>query len=175
MASRGLVGDISLIAFGIVIYVFMAHQVFLVYVLASLVVFSLIFRMLKFFRGTHSWLRAHRSNFRTIDAMSGLEFERYVAGLLRAQGFTKIKLTDKYDFGIDIIANKEGVRWGIQVKRYSGLVKVSTIRQVVSALKKYDCDKAMVVTNSYFSRVAKELAQCNECILIDRKTLVKWC
>jgi restriction system protein len=109
-----------------------------------------------------------------VDRMDGLAFERYVASLLKRQGYTNVKLTERYDLGVDIIADKNGVRWGIQVKRYSGLVKALAVRQVVTGLRKYGCDRAMVITNSSFSRVATELAESNDCILITRKELARW-
>lgn len=109
-----------------------------------------------------------------IDNMTGLEFERYIANLLKHHGYTNVRLTEKYDYGVDIIAEKDGIRWGIQVKRYSGLVKADAIRQVVTALKKYDCDRAMVITNSTYSMVAKDLASFNNCVLIDREILLQW-
>jgi len=67
--------------------------------------------------------------------MTGLEFERYVARLLKSKGYNNIRLTEEYDYGIDIIAEKDGIRWGIQVKRYSGLVSADAVRQVITALK----------------------------------------
>ena len=106
--------------------------------------------------------------------MTGLEFERCIAGLLKQQGYTNVRLTEKYDYGVDIIAEKDGIRWGIQVKRYAGLVKADAIRQVVTALKIYNCDRSMVITNSTYSMVAKDLASCNNCVLIDRVTFLQW-
>lgn len=117
------------------------------------------------------WWQARRNRFRTdpnidINEMSGLDFERYVAALLEKQGYTNVRLTEYYDYGVDIIARKDGITWGVQVKRASGIVKAAAVRQVVTALKKYDCDRAMVVTNSTFSRPATELAKSNDCLLI---------
>lgn len=109
-----------------------------------------------------------------IDNLSGLEFEKYVAKILKSRGCANVKLTEYYDWGVDIIAEKDGVRWGVQVKRYSGAVKAAAVRQAVTALNKYDCSRAMVVTNSYYSRQARELARSNNCILIDRNTLADW-
>ena len=103
-----------------------------------------------------------------IDNMSGLEFEKYVATLLKQQGYTKIKLTEKFDYGVDIIAHKDGVCWGVQTKRYSGLCK----KAAVAGLRYYHCDRAMVVTNSTFSKQAKVLATVNECVLVDRRGFV---
>lgn len=108
-----------------------------------------------------------------VDTMDGLEFEKYIANVLKHQSYTNIKLTEKYDYGIDIIAVKDGIRWGIQVKRYSGLVKANAIRQVVTGLSFYNCDRAMVITNSVFSKVAVKLANSNDCILIDRSGLAR--
>lgn len=104
-----------------------------------------------------------------IDNMTGLEFEKFVAFLLKQQKYINVRLTEKYDLGVDIIALKDGVTWGIQVKRYSGPVKANAVRQVVTALKHYNCDRAMVVTNSHFSNSAIKLAIDNDCQLIDRK------
>jgi len=109
-----------------------------------------------------------------IDNMSGLDFEKYVAIMLKKQGYIKVRLTEKYDLGVDIIAEKDGIRWGIQVKRYSGLVKASAVRQVVSALNVYHCDKAMVISNSNYSCTAQRLAESNKCVLVGRNILLLW-
>jgi restriction system protein len=106
-----------------------------------------------------------------VDVMDGLDFEQYVADLLRANGFRNVLLTEKYDLGVDIIAEKNGIRWGIQVKRYSGLVKADAVRQVVTGLRLYNCDRAMVITNSTYSAVAHRLAAGNDCALVDRNGL----
>jgi restriction system protein len=106
--------------------------------------------------------------------MDGLAFEKYVAELLRSQGYAKVTLTERYDLGVDIIAVKDGVRWGIQVKRYSNLVKAEAVRQVVTALNQYKCQRAMVVTNSTFSRPARILAESNDCVLIGRDEIADW-
>lgn len=104
-----------------------------------------------------------RSRYSNVSMMSGLEFERYVANLLWQKGFTNIRLTEKYDLGVDIIAHKDGIVWGVQVKRCNGLVKAHAVRQVVTALPFYGCDRAMVIT----SRPAIILAESNNCVLLD--------
>lgn len=108
---------------------------------------------------------------KTVDTMDGLDFEWYVADLLRANDFRNVYLTEKYDFGVDIVAEKDGVRWGVQVKRYSGLIKADAVRQVVTGLRLYGCGRAMVITNSTYSAVARRLAAGNDCVLIDRTGL----
>ena len=128
----------------------------------------------RLFRKTTPWSNRRNHSISTIDNMTGLEFERYVARLLETQGYSNIHLTERYDYGVDIVATKDGITWGIQVKRYSGLVKADAIRQVVTALKMYHCDQAMVVTNSIFSRPAQTLANSNNCVLVDRSGLSRW-
>jgi len=118
-------------------------------------------------------LRRQAVTLQEVDYMSGLEFEQYIANLLRKHDFKKVSLTEKYDMGVDIIAEKNGQRWGIQTKRYSGLVKAEAVRQVIAGLNSYKCDKSMVITNSTFSKYAIKLAQSNHCILIDRMELAK--
>ena len=67
------------------------------------------------------FVRAYQSvsrnttNFRlsSVDTMDGLDFEKYVANILRVQGYSNITLTEQYDYGVDIIATKDGIRWGI--------------------------------------------------------------
>ncbi len=118
--------------------------------------------------------RNHNPSMAAFDNMTGLEFEHYVARLLKTKGYNHIRLTEEYDYGIDIIAIKDGITWGIQVKRYSGLVKAIAVRQVVTALKKYHCDRAMVISNSTYSQIAKELAKSNECVLVNRILLADW-
>ena len=124
-----------------------------------------------------TWLiqKIHRLNqnlrLQDVDSMDGISFEHYIVQLLAERGYSNVSLTEQYDYGVDIIAEKDGVRWGIQTKRYSGLVKAEAVRQVVTGLRLYGCDRAMVVTNSTYSNVAKRLAEGNDCVLIDRDGL----
>lgn len=109
-----------------------------------------------------------QKQIRDVDSMTGLEFEQYVAALLKTHGYGSVHLTEQYDLGVDIVAVKDGITWGVQVKRYSGLVGADAVRQVVTALRMYNCDRAMVITNSYFSNAARSLAESNDCVLVDR-------
>lgn len=109
-----------------------------------------------------------------IDNMNGVKFEYYLADILRKRGFTNVKVTEKYDLGVDIIAQKDGVTWGIQAKRYNSIVKLAAVRAAYTALSHYNCERAMVVTNNYFSNPAKTLASETKTVLIDRDTLAKW-
>lgn len=165
MASRSqsaiptiLVGGVSIAYWEYVQYVLIG--------LAILVLVRIAIKVVRFFRSV-----VLHFSFRGIDSMDGSQFEHYIAGLLRKQGYCNVMFTEKYDYGVDIVAEKEGVRWGVQVKRYNQMVKADAVRQVVTGLRLYECDRGMVITNSTFSRVARELAIGNDCVLIDRDGL----
>lgn len=109
-----------------------------------------------------------------VDVMDGFVFEKYVEELLKNQGFHNVRLTEKYDLGIDAIADKDGEKWGIQIKRNRGKTKAESVRQAVTALNHYKCTRAMVVSNSQFTGAARQLAESNRCVLIDRQQLGEW-
>lgn len=139
------------------------------------IVFFAIFYIMRMLARIYRFVRNMVMNLKLsdVDTMDGLKFEKYIANALKKQGYSNVTLTEQYDYGVDIIANKDGVRWGIQVKRYSGLVKAEAVRQVVTGLRVYSCDRAMVITNSVFSNVAVRLAESNDCVLVDRSGLAR--
>ncbi len=145
--------------------VVITYRTFVLYILAIISALVMLRLIVRLYRTIRTLLVNRRLIH--VDDMDGIEFESYIAGVLKNCGYTNIKLTEKYDYGVDIIAVKDGIRWGIQAKRYSGLVKADAVRQVVTGLRVYGCDCAMVITNSQFSRVAVRLANSNECVLID--------
>jgi restriction system protein len=108
-----------------------------------------------------------------VDNMSGLEFEQYVGELLRTQGF-KIKLTPINDFGVDVIARKNGVLIAVQTKRYSKPVGLRAVQEAYTGMAQHHCTESMVVTNNRFTSQAVRLAEVNHCKLIDRNELAHW-
>jgi hypothetical protein len=66
------------------------------------------------------------------------------------------------DFGADIIAvNQEGVKVAVQCKRYGeqNYVGILAIQEIFTAMEYYDCQQAMVITNSFFTKQAAQTAQ----------------
>lgn len=106
------------------------------------------------------------------DAMDGHEFEYFCADLLRQNGFYNVDVTKASgDQGIDIIAYKDGIKYGIQCKCYSSDIGNSAVQQAYSGKTFYNCHVAAVLTNRYFTSSAKELAQSNGVLLWDRNKL----
>ncbi|GAB6152948.1 hypothetical protein JCM17380_16980 [Desulfosporosinus burensis] len=106
-----------------------------------------------------------------IDLMSGLEFENFVARLFESMGFRTEVTKASGDQGIDVIAEKDGSKFGIQAKCYSSSVTNKAIQEVVAGINHYNLNKGIVITNNFFTESAAELAKTNNIILWDRNML----
>lgn len=106
-----------------------------------------------------------------IDRMSGANFERYVEKLYIRLGYKAQRTKTSGDQGIDVIVKKAFRRIGLQVKRYNGAVGNGAVQEAVAGKKYYKLDKVCVITNSYFTAAAKELAKANKVTLVDRDGL----
>lgn len=103
--------------------------------------------------------------------MTGHDYEYVVADYLRSRGYHNVKVTKgSGDFGVDVIATKNGVKYAVQCKLYSSPVGVSAVQEVVAGKAYYGCKGAMVVTNSTFTAAAEKLADLNDVILLDGVT-----
>jgi restriction system protein len=109
-----------------------------------------------------------------VDRITGIEFEKYVGEILKSQGYTVSFTATSGDYGIDIIASRSPERLGIQLKRYSGHVGIEAVQQAYAGLSHYNCNNAWVITNSYFTKAAKNLAEDNKVELFDREKLAEW-
>ena len=109
-----------------------------------------------------------------IDAMTGTEFEDYVAARLRRAGWQVTFTPLTGDYGVDLIAEKDGKSVAIQCKRHGNPVGVAAVQQVVSGARHHGCTKSIVVSNQEFTQAAKQLAFTHGCQLIGRKALQAW-
>lgn len=106
------------------------------------------------------------------DTMDGHAFEYYCADLLSKNGYDNVEVTQgSGDQGIDIIAFKEGIKYGIQCKCYSHSIGNKAVQEAFSGKTYYGCHVAAVLTNQYFTKSAKQLAASNKVILWDRDKL----
>lgn len=118
------------------------------------------------------------STLYAIDSMTGVEFEEFLKAHFERKGYF-VKITPKSnDYGIDLICksrkistNTELNGFVVQAKRYNKKVGVSAVQQVIAGMKYYDCQYGMVITNSYFTRNAWELAKKSGVTLWDRNVL----
>ena len=107
-----------------------------------------------------------------IDKMTGIEFEEFLKVHFENIGY-KVSLTPTTnDYGADLILKKDGETIVVQAKRWSDKVGNTAVQEIVSARGYYKADKAMVVTNSYYTDNAYALAKANDVELWDRNNLI---
>lgn len=107
------------------------------------------------------------------DAMTGLEFEMFIAQLYEDLGYKAEVTPGSGDQGVDvIITDKNKLRSAIQTKRYKGSVGNAAVQEVIAGRIFHKCSKSMVIANSTFTRSAISLAkQDGKVELIDRDAL----
>lgn len=109
---------------------------------------------------------------KVFDNMDGHSFEYYCADILSKNGFQNVKVTQgSGDQGIDILAQKDGIKYGIQCKCYSSDIGNKAVQEAFAGKTYYGCHVAVVLTNRHFTRSAKQLSETNNVLLWDREKL----
>ena len=107
-----------------------------------------------------------------IDGMDGVEFERFCMNIIMHNGFTNVRMTETTsDYGGDILAEKDQIKYVIQCKRYMSSVGVSAVQEVIGSRVIYNCHVGVVLTNNYFTKNAEVLAEKTNVLLWNRKDL----
>ena len=106
---------------------------------------------------------------RELDAMEGHDFEYFCADLLEDHGFKSVEVTrGSGDYGVDVLAEKEGVTYAVQCKRYDGPVGVKAVQEAYAGRDYYDRMVGAVMTNQYFTEPAVKAAKKLKILLWDR-------
>lgn len=117
---------------------------------------------------------APTGDLRRIDRMSGPEFEQWCAAILRRNGFNTVRVMGgSGDQGMDVMGMRHGQKWLIQCKRYSKPVGNKAVQEAYAGKAYYRCQKAAVMSNTYFTSGAKELAKRTGVLLWDRDELIR--
>ncbi len=122
----------------------------------------------------YSHLVAHNAEHTMdkVDAMDGHAFEYWCADLLSKNGFSSVEVTPgSGDHGVDVLAEKEGIRYAIQCKCYSHDLGNTPVQEVYAGKEMYRCQVGVVMTNRYFTSGAKTLAEQTRVLLWDRDKL----
>jgi restriction system protein len=114
---------------------------------------------------------AKQNSFRELN---GSSFESLLYRLYEAMGYTVQHTGKTGDQGGDLVLTKGEERKLIQAKCYRDIsVGNDAVQQAFAAKSHYDCNSATVVTTSYFTREAIELAKSTGVELIPKQTLQK--
>jgi len=139
---------------------------FLILVIAG--IFILVFLIVF---GVYQLSQRFRRSYigKSIDEMNGHDFEYFCADLLKKKGFTDVEVTKgSGDYGIDILAEKEGVTYAIQCKCYMAPIGIKAIQEAYTGKDYYDRMVGAVLTNQYFTSAAVDAAKKLKILLWDR-------
>lgn len=136
-------------------------------IIAGLAVAAMMFSAVLYLRQ-----RRRRERPEEYDLMEGHEFEYYCAELLEKCGFLEVEVTKgSGDYGVDVLAEKDGVTYAIQCKCYNGPVGVKAVQEAYAGRDYYDRMVGAVLTNQYFTQPATEAAKKLKILLWDREYL----
>lgn len=103
--------------------------------------------------------------------MNGSEFEVFCASQLRTCGWDVQVTPLCRDQGVDVIAEKNGVRVALQCKLYSNPVGNKAVQEIAAGRVHQQAQYGAVVTNGTFTASAKELAATNGIHLLHHSDL----
>ncbi len=103
------------------------------------------------------------------------EFEDYITQLYSKLGYKTERVGGGYDGGIDVIAEKNGIKYYIQCKKYiTSTVGVKEIREFYGVLVGHTFQgKGIFITTNIFSSEAEYFAKDKPIELIDGQKLVR--
>jgi len=127
-----------------------------------------------FVRG-EKW-RSDRDLIRWLRGMKPGEFEEYVADLFSRLGFKTEAVGRSHDGGVDVIAEKDGIKHYIQCKKFiTQEVGVGAIRDFYGAIANHLAQgKGYFVTTNKFTLEAEKFAEDKPIELIDGQKIIKY-
>lgn len=100
--------------------------------------------------------------------LTGIPFEDFLADVLRHHGHDVETTKTSCDQGIDLLVTIMGGRIAVQAKGYlGGSVGNGAVQEAHAGMTYYSCQSAVVITNSTFTKAARDLAASVRCTLID--------
>lgn len=111
----------------------------------------------------------------TIDLMEGHDFENWCAEALRNSGFTNVTVTPgSGDQGVDVVAEKDGLKYAVQCKRYNSDLGNAPVQEVFTGARFYNCQVGVVMTNRNFTTGAKDAAAVTGVLLWGRSWILQY-
>ena len=98
--------------------------------------------------------------------MTPVDFEMFCAERLRNSGWDSRVTARSHDQGVDVIAEKNGMRVVLQCKLYSGAVGNKAVQEVAAGVAHENAHCGAVVSNSRYTSPAEQLARTNRILLL---------
>lgn len=107
-----------------------------------------------------------------IDQLDGISFEKFLGYHLMEKGY-KVRYTPMTaDYGADLILMApKNVKIVVQAKRWNSHVGITAVQEILGAIKYYEADYGVVITNNYYTPNAIILAKVNGILLFNRTDL----
>ena len=119
----------------------------------------LVLRRLGVFRGFLERWRLMGPRLVDLDRMDGDAFEDWLQRRLERGGFQVERTRHGGDFGLDFVITDGKRRVGIEAKRRRETISNAVIRSVASGCLHHECGLGAVITQSRYSREARQQAQ----------------
>lgn len=111
--------------------------------------------------------------FEQIGKMGKAQFVIYMSKLFKLKGY-QVELTPvANNHGIDMMVEKMGVKIAVGCALSNKVLGETDVRLVEQGKKYYGIDRAMVVTNQYFDRMAAAYGKSQSTSLVDRNVLAE--
>jgi len=127
------------------------------------------------FKKGEKW-RLDRDLLQWLQGMKPTEFEDYIANLFSRLGYKTQAVGKAYDGGIDVVAEKDGIKHYIQCKKFiTSTVGVGAMRDFYGAIADHLAKgKGYFITTNKFTLEAERFAEDKPIELIDGFRLVKY-
>jgi restriction system protein len=175
-------GEISPLYIFYLIYLWFVNKAnFWRWVIYGITFFVILFviiywrRKIRFKKGKQ-WL-SDRDLIQILRRMKPWEFEDYIADLFRRMGYKTETTGGPYDRGVDVIAEKDGIKHYIQCKKYFRWheVGVAEVREFYGAIADHLANgNGYFITTNKFTLEAKRFADDKPIELIDGFKLIKY-
>ncbi|MEO8864962.1 MAG: restriction endonuclease, partial [Opitutaceae bacterium] len=110
---------------------------------------------------------------RALSEIDWIQFERFCAVLLRAEGFAVIRQGGAQpDSGVDLIAEKDGQRNLVQCKhRHASALQEEVVREMSDRMTQFEVKRGTVFTLNGWTQPAAEFAASHGITLVDGSEL----
>ncbi|WOI46483.1 restriction endonuclease [Acidovorax sp. BLS4] len=132
---------------------------------------------------SHSVLQSLLLRPGSLDELHWRQFEKLIAELLEADGYTVELMQGTKDGGVDVVAVKDHgplgpfkTLWQAKKKNPGNKVGLSVVRELADTRNEFGASKAFIVTSTYLTRGAIQRIQrdCYQLGKLDRDDLNKW-
>ncbi|HEY4941404.1 MAG TPA: restriction endonuclease [Rhizomicrobium sp.] len=106
-----------------------------------------------------------------VEQLSPIEFETYCADRLREAGWDARTTKGSGDQGVDVVAERAGVRVALQCKLYATPIGNKAVQEVAAGRVHYGAQCAAVVSNRSYTPAAEQLARSNRVLLLHHTQL----